>query len=176
MSELWGFQSGQQQRQVADDQHALAQASLVQSADQHTAAGVALESSEMTLAAQKQMLQLMKKTGDHQDDMEEGGAPELGGTEQLDTIPDGLDALARMALASGLPQQASDYASKASTIRKNAADIKAKASAQKIKELQMATGMLDNVHDEASWNQANSLYEMTTGQKSPFAGMPFSPD
>lgn len=176
MSDLWGFQSGQQQRQVADDQHALVEASIIKSTDEHAQAGVALESSEMTLAAQKQMLQLMQKKGSQQDDQEEGGAPELGGTEQSNEIPDGLDALARMALASGLPQQASDYASKASTIRNNAATIKEKESKLKIQELTMATGMLENVKDEKSWNQANSLYEMTTGQKSPFAGMAYSPD
>lgn len=174
MSELYGFQAGQRLRQQDDQARQLNQLAMQKGAQDIEAGKIALESSELALTAQKKMIDLLNHrdtaTADRQ-----SGAPPLGGEAETSTIPDGLDDLAAMAMASGMPQQAAEYASKASTIRNQASEIATRATDSRIKELKLIGNLLDNVHDQTSFDQANALYSMTTGHKSPFAGQRYNP-
>lgn len=180
MSELWGFQSGQSQRRQEDTQQALAQMALRKGESELMQADVALESSSLALESQKKMLELMRgqaaKRADAPQVEGDAPAPPGGSSMELNEIPDSLDALAKMAMQSGLPQQAAEYASKASTIRNNASEIQKRDNAVRISELTLASNLLSTVGDEASWRRANGLFTMQTGKPSPFADMDYSPE
>lgn len=175
MSELWGFQAGQSMRRQEDMQQALAQMSLRKGEAELMQADVALESSTLALDSQKKMIELMK-TRDAAQANRDTQAPVGGGVMESEDIPDSLDQLAKMAMESGLPQQASEYASKASTIRSNASEIRKRELDSRITELNLASNLLSTVGDEASWRRANAMFSMQTGKASPFADMEYSPE
>lgn len=180
MSELWGFQAGQSIRRQEDMQQALAAMSLRRGEAELMQADVALESSQVALDSQKRMLELMRgNSAKLQDAPKEIGDPAIppgAGVMESQEIPNSLDALARMAMESGLPQQASEYASKASTIRANASEIKKREFDTRMGELNLASNLLSTVGDETSWRRANALFTMQTGKPSPFAEMEYSPE
>lgn len=180
MSELWGFQAGQSIRRQEDMQQSLAQMSLRRGEAELMQADVALETSSIALESQKKMLELMRGQAAKRADapQQAGDAPAPPGASALESndIPDSLDSLANMAMQSGLPQQAAEYASKASTIRNNASEIKKRELETRTSELTLASNLLSTVGDETSWRQANSLFAMQTGKPSPFAEMEYSPE
>lgn len=180
MSELWGFQAGQSIRRQEDTQQALAQMALRKGQAELLQADVALETSSIALESQKRMLELMRgqsaQRADAPGEIGDTPAPAGAGRMESQDIPDSLDALAKMAMQSGLPQQAAEYASKASTIRNQASEIKDRDNETRISELTLASNLLASVGDETSWQQANALFTMQTGKKSPFANMEYSPE
>lgn len=178
MSELWGFQSGQSLRRQEDAQQSLAQLALRRGEAELMQADVTLETSQLALESQKRMIEMMRGKAAQQQDVSSGGTPPPPGSGAMESqdIPDSLDDLSRMALASGLPQQAAEYASKASTIRNNASEIRKRDADTKMSELTLASNLLSTVGDESSWRRANSLFTMQTGKESPFADMEYSPE
>lgn len=180
MSELWGFQAGQSIRRQEDMQMALAEMGLRKGNAELMQADVALESSQLALDSQKKMMELMRgnaaRQADAPQDIGDTPAPIGAGTLESNDIPNSLDAMANMAMQSGLPQQAVEYASKASTIRNNASEIKKREFDTRMGELNLASNLLATVGDEASWRRANALFTMQTGKPSPFADMDYSPE
>lgn len=180
MSELWGFQAGQSMRRQEDMQQSLAQMSLRKGEAELLQADVALESSTIALESQKKMIDLMKGRDAQKRDAPKqiGDTPPApgSGTFETEDIPNSLDELAKMAMQSGLPQQATEYASKASTIRSNASEIRKRELDSKLSELTLASNLLSTVGDEASWQRANALFSMQTGKPSPFGEMEYSPE
>lgn len=175
MSELWGFQAGQSIRRQEDMQQSLAEMSLRKGEAELMQADVALETSTIALDSQKRMMELMRGQQAQRTDAQSQAPPGAGAME-TDDIPDSLDSLAKMALGAGLPQQAAEYASKASTIRNNASEIKKRQLETRTSELTLASNLLSTVGDETSWRRANSLFAMQTGKESPFADMDYSPE
>lgn len=175
MSELWGFQAGQSIRRQEDMQQSLANMSLRKGESELMQADVALESSQLALESQKKMIELMRGRETQQRDSELQ-TPIGGGAMESEEIPDSLDELANFAMQSGLPQQASEYASKASTIRNNASEIRKRELDSRLSELNLASNLLSTVGDETSWRQANALFAMQTGKPSPFGEMEYSPE
>lgn len=112
------------------------------------------------------------------------GAPAAGVTRP-DGTPKPLsniyDDLARMAMGAGAPTKATEFAKAAGTLRaqeslvlsREAATELAGLRAQK-ERIDLTSRLLDNVKDDASWNQAQLLYQAMTGEKSIFAGLPYS--
>jgi len=175
MSELWGFQAGQSLRRQEDMQQSLADMSLRRGEAELMQADVALESSSLALESQKKMIELMRNRSAQQQNAQDSAPPGAGAMETQD-IPDSLDDLAKMAMESGLPQQAAEYASKASAIRANASVIKERELDAQTQKLTLISNLLSTVGDEASWRRANMLYTMQTGQESAFADLPYSPE
>lgn len=180
MSELWGFQAGQSQRRQEDMQQALASMALRKGEAELMQADVTLETSQIALDSQKRMLELMRgnaaKRQDAPQEIGDPATPAGAGVMESQEIPNSLDALARMAMDSGLPQQAAEYASKASTIRSNASEIQKREFDTRIGELTLASNLLSTVGDETSWRRANALFTMQTGKPSPFGEMEYSPE
>lgn len=143
---------------------------------------VRLEQAQMTLASQKQMMDLMKglDTGPTAPGGPAGpGSPQdamssIAG-DKSDGLADSLDLMANLSMKSGLPAQAKDFAVSASTLRKNAAEIQKDKTAGMITELNLVGSLMDGVHDEASWRQANAMYQMQTGKPTPYAKLPYNP-
>lgn len=174
MSELYGWQAGQHARQADDmakEMHGLAMRKGEQDIQQGE---ITLQTGEMALTAQKKMIELLNQRQSKATDSQ-AGSPPLGGVEESERIPGALDELAQMALASGMPTQAADYASKASAIRNQASEIATRQTTQRMKDISLAVNLLNNVHDQRSWSQANSLFAMETGRASPFAGHDYNP-
>lgn len=180
MSELWGFQAGQSIRRQEDANLALAELSQRRGEADLAQAGVTLENSKLALDAQKKMLMLMNSASaqrrDAPQDLGDAPTPAGGGAAEANDIPNSLDALANMAMQSGLPQQATEYASKASTLRNNASEIKKRDFDVRMSELNLAGNLLSTVGDETSWKRANALFTMQTGKPSPFAEMEYTPE
>lgn len=182
MSELWGFQAGQSLRRQEDTQQALAQLALRKGEQELMQGDLALEASSIALDSQKQMIELMRGESAAQEARTktalDTGVPVPAGASRLESqdIPDSLDALAVMAAKSGLPQQAAEYASKASTIRSNASEIEKRQFETKMSELNLISNLLSTVGDETSWRRANALFTMQTGKDSQFADMEYSPE
>lgn len=139
---------------------------------------VELEQAQLQLSAQKQMLDLMKGLGGPQPPAGvslPGEAVQQFAGDQTEYLASTMDALSTMALKSGLPEQAKDYAVSGSALRKNASEIQTAKINQSLKELNLIGSLMDNVHDEASWRQANAMYQMETGKPTPYARMPYNP-
>lgn len=180
MSELWGFQAGQSIRRQEDMQQSLAAMSLRRGEAELMQADVALESSQLTLDSQKKMIELMRGASAQRrnapQELGDNPAPPGAGALESQDIPDSLDSLAKMAAEAGLPQQAAEYASKASTLRSNASEIQKREFDTRMSELTLASNLLSTVGDEASWRKANALFTMQTGKPSPFANEDYSPE
>lgn len=125
---------------------------------------VELVQAKIALSTQERMLQLMSGAGDGS-----------GGTSpfKTDDLAGNMDALAQMAMASGNPDKAKDYATAGSTLRKNQVDLTDKKLSSDIKEMTIMSSLLDGVGDEAAWQRANAMYQIQTGKASPWARMPY---
>lgn len=180
MSELWGFQAGQSIRRQEDMQQSLANMSLRRGEAELMQADVALESSQLALDSQKKMIELMRggsaQRRNAPQEIGDNPTPPGAGALESQDIPDSLDSLAKMAAQSGLPQQAAEYASKASTLRSNASEIQKREFDTRMSELNLASNLLSTVGDQASWRRANALFTMQTGKPSPFADEEYSPE
>lgn len=128
-----------------------------------------LEAAKMALESQKRMLELMTQdqTGPA------GQKPSM--ISGADDLAGKMDRLAEIALASGLPEKAKDYATTGSTIRKNSIEITNKKLETDIKEMDLMSSLLQGVKDPISWQQANAMFLIQTGRQSPWARLPYHP-
>lgn len=153
MSDLYGAPSGQSAAE-ADIWAARLNSLAVNKGN------VELQSAQITLQNQQKMQQMMQG-------------------QQLSSNPEditsNLDNMAQIAFKSGNFEQGKQYATAASTIRKNASDIESKQSTMKSKNVTMFANLLQGVHDQNSWQQANALYQIESGEASPFAKLPYNP-
>lgn len=96
-----------------------------------------------------------------------------------------LDLLAGETAKAGMVNKAADLAKAAADIRSKTATTAAQQSAKRLNELKFIRenaelmGQLlgsPSITDENSWQAANELYAQQTGQPSPFAQVPYSPE
>ena len=135
--------------------------------------GVKLESARMDLQSQQKMLALLS-----QSDIGQGGSgpgsPPPDPTQKSYALSNSTMTLANFAMASGQPEKARQYANAASTISKNASEIQTKQIEGTMKKLQVFGSVMDGVHDEQSWQQANAMYQLETGEQSPYGKIPYN--
>jgi hypothetical protein len=131
------------------------------------------ETSEMTLANQKKMAELMMASS--------AAKPSIG---QVVTMADRFDKLAENAAGAGLTEEARKLAGTASQLRqREAAAVSSRVNAIKtnleiVRSRANLIGQLladVNPNDEASWRRANELFEFETGEPSPYTDQPYSP-
>lgn len=137
--------------------------------------GVELKQAQMTLAAQERMLQLMQGLGSGQPQNPQSHMMSTVAGDSSDQLASSMDLMANLAMQSGNPSQAKDFAVAGSTLRHNAAQIQKDRSAQMITELNFLGSLMEGVHDEASWKQANAMYQMQYGKPTPYAQLPYNP-
>jgi hypothetical protein len=95
---------------------------------------------------------------------------------------DQLEDMASLAMKSGLTASGAKLATQAADIRLKQAQMtqaqagafNKQATAAKA-ELDTVDRLLQGVHDQASWDAANSLFSQISGKQSPFAGMEYNP-
>lgn len=171
MSELWGVEKGLQiagQERAQQQMQALAQQqgqqNLQKGAQELEAGRMSLDAAKSAEASQKQMMEMMKNQ-----------PPEMN-------LADKIEQMAAFSLKIGQPEKAKEYASTASSMRKNAQEIEAGQLTDHLKTLETGRGILEAVkaapeaEREKAWAQGNQMFQMLTGKKSAFADMPYSPD
>ena len=100
---------------------------------------------------------------------------QMGGYQQGQSPYQMLGRMAQAAASAGDIKTSGDLYGKQMEILAKQADI-TKAQAQTSKaNLDFATNLLENVHDQASLDQANAVWQQTLGTKSPLAGQAYSP-
>lgn len=176
MPELFGFQAGQRLAEKDQIEQQLANLSLEQGQQQLRRGEVAikrdevdLKNAEATLSRQTEFLKLLKQSEGKS--LEGSAGTPVSEDRDLATR---LDELAELSMKSGFPEEAANYASKASQIKNNNSLIKSRENDERNRRLVYAAGLLDNVQDEQSWMQANMLYSIEFGEESPFANLPYS--
>lgn len=177
MTELWGAVAGMQAGDENNRQNAIVQMKkaafpLEQQSARLTLEeqGLKIQQAQMALEHQKKFMELMQAEP-------QGGAagkPD-DGSGVIDPLAAEMDRMGKAALGAGMPEQAKDYFTSASTMRKNQAEISEKASKAHADELTLVSNLLSNTHDQASWDQGNHIYEMEMGKPSPVAHLPYSP-
>jgi hypothetical protein len=131
--------------------------------------GIALKQAQLNLQSQEKMMAYLSKG------FGSAGQAAAGTQSSADQTSSMMDTLARYAAASGLPQEAKQYASTASTIRRNQAYISTQAITKQIKESDLYANLLDGVHDQQSWIRANAIFAVQTGRQTPWARLPYNP-
>ncbi|MDX2059920.1 MAG: hypothetical protein SFV24_19075 [Gemmatimonadales bacterium] len=106
-----------------------------------------LETQQIALDQQKRMQALMEGVD----------VPTADGPPDMAEV---MDTMAGLAIRSGNPEKAKEYASTASTLRKNTVEAAEKQQAQLMRRLDMLSGLADNVTDELSWRQALGTFAM----------------
>lgn len=130
---------------------------------------VRLQQAQMTLGQQKQMLELMKGG------MQQGQRQPGQADSQANDLANMMDSLSVMAAKSGMVEEARKYATAGSSLRTNASTIQTNETNAQIKHLNMIGSLMEGVHDERTWQQANKMYEMQTGKPTPYAKQPYNP-
>jgi hypothetical protein len=163
MADMFGTPVGRSQAEADINNRKLTELALAEGS-------VRLQQAKITLQSQKLMMQQMSKLG-------QGKAP--GGQASPDTdveeMASTLDQLAIMAVKSGLPEKAREYASTASTIRYNASNIQGNQLKAQIQHYNLLGSLMQGVVDERSWQAANQRYQQITGRPTPYAKMRFNP-
>ena len=128
---------------------------------------------ERALAQQEALARLLQQAGP-------GGVRAAGG--EAPSITSRLYNLSSLALDAGMPEKAMAIAKDASQIAQHEASaISSQARTtltrlQTIGERAELTGqMFGNAKNPTEWARANQLYEFQTGEKSPYADVPFDP-
>jgi hypothetical protein len=122
---------------------------------------------EHDLSAEEQLARLMSAQG----------APKPGEAPSAT-----LARLSGLAIEAGSPTVASNLAMRAAQTA-TAEATKARSGVQQMEaqfkidqgHQQLFSGLMADVHDQASWQRANGLYSLQTGEQSPLANMPYNP-
>lgn len=123
---------------------------------------VEIETARTKLDANKRMLELMNQ---------QSTTPSSQGYD----LSDSMNALAGMALKSGLPEEAREYVNAGANLRRTTSEIDNALFNQKMKHLQLLSNLMAGVHDQQTWAQANAMFKMQTGKDTPFAQQPYDP-
>lgn len=128
---------------------------------------VKLKQAQIALQSQERMMQYLSHMAGQNGQSGQDGSP--------GSMADEFYTLSQYAAQSGLTKEASEYARVGSTLEKNSASIEKMHFDRQLKEMNLFANLLDNVNDQASWNRANAAFMLETGQTTPWARMPYSP-
>jgi hypothetical protein len=126
---------------------------------------IEIQQATMTLAMQQRIMQAMQQ-------QDQGQAGPFAATTDL---AGKMDVMANIAMESGQPDKAREYATAASTMRHQNAQIQNAQVSAAMKDASLVGSLMENVQDQASWQAANLMYQAQTGRPSRWANMPYSP-
>jgi hypothetical protein len=172
MSELWGWASGQQQASQDQQKQMLTNLELSAGAQKLAAGDIAIKQANLQLQQQQRMLSLLQGATR----ASSRGSPAQQSQAQTESIASNMDMLANFATESGLGEQAKEYANTASTIRKNASQVEMNQAKLQQQHAGLTASLIENVHDQQSFDNSLMIYQLETGQKSPFAGQRYTPE
>jgi len=170
-SGLWGTPVGRiaAGQEMLDSAQGLSRIDLEAAHGRYYGAGA--QKLEADAAEQQQMAELARRAA---------GGPQGGASVSM---ADRMDALAETAMNSGLVTRAQVLSKDASLVRQreSAADSSQTTAVlnrlKGVREQAELTGQLfGGATDEASWQRAGELFEFQTGQRNPYAGVPWTAD
>jgi hypothetical protein len=138
-----GFGSGLAEGLNTSMQQQLGQVALQEGRIKVESEGIAVKQAQLMLDSQKKVAAALSH-------MNGDGDPANHAAQQLNAIAD-------IYAQSGLPDQAADYYSKASTLQKNQAEIASKVASDEMDDMQTASNILANVTNEQQLKQAAVL-------------------
>jgi hypothetical protein len=173
MTDLWGFQSGQQQAQQQQQATQLFQMQMAEGAQKIEEQGLVIKQTKQTMDQQAKVLQAIEQKK-AQRQAQSGQQPDMSPADkQAQQLYDYADAYAE----SGQPVAAAEMADKASTLQKNQGEIAKQTADAQFHRATTAANLLQDVHDERSFRQAIGIYQMATGDTSaPWEKMQYSPE
>lgn len=156
MSELWGFQAGQQEAQQQQQASQLFNLKMEEGQQDLQEKGLAIQQAKATLDQQAKIMKAAEAKR-----AQRGTAPP--GSSPIDTQVQNLFDYADAAIEYGNPVEASEIITKATTIQKNQVEMQVKQSEQAQSDLAWIYGNIQNVHDQASWQTFLMNYEVSLG-------------
>lgn len=152
MSELWGFQSGQSQRQADDQSKGLYALGMAEGALKIETQKFALDNAKLMQSRQEQAIKMMQ--------LAQPGTPGVKPTDDpTANVADVLYKMGGAEIESGLLEQGADHIKQASTLQENHQKIVNQTTADKIKKYDFAANLLNDVHDQSSWDQMKLIYQ-----------------
>lgn len=164
-NQMFGAPTGESQAYADIRANKLAEMTLAQGS-------VALEQAKLNLSSQKQMIEMMNQPGPQA--QAQGGKPPPTVSQSFD-LSSQMERLSQMALASGMPEKAREYAVAGSTLKNQASAIAKNDLDAQLKHFTLIGSLMAGVHDEASWQRANKIYQMQVGSPTPYAKLPYDP-
>jgi hypothetical protein len=159
----WGFASGfltgtQQQQAIQLNNIAIQEGPLTLEKER-----LANETTKTALDQHKKLIQLL-------DSVPKGGQ---------DPVADATNTLLQIGeseIKSGLIEEGTATFGKASMMMNQQSEIAKRAWDTTLAQTKYADGLLSTVHDQASWDQMNSLVQLQTGKPSALKDKPYSPE
>jgi hypothetical protein len=200
MAELWGFQAGEQQAQQYTQNQALFNLQMQEGGLKLEEEAVQTQTAKLALQQQQKMLELLSQRGAAQMTRQasaDGKQPLPGTGTPIDETADATEQAGLDLLAVGDVEHGSQTLERASTMRRNAAQIEKDSNDQRARDLTVASNLFANSKpkldaidaQEASgaidaqtadaarnriWQDGNMQYMSITGKPSPVAAQPYS--
>lgn len=171
MSELWGIQSGQSQRQADDQSKGLYELRMAEGAIDIQTKQLTYQNAALMQSRQEQAIKMMQLANGKQS----AGSPEHNPTVE---ISDTLMQMANIDFQSGLPEQGLAAVKSAVSLQAGHAKIVEQTTNDQIRRFSFFSNLLGDVHDQKSWDQAKMVYQSNfPGQLDlKIANAPWSPD
>lgn len=153
MSELWGFQSGQSQRQADDQSKGLYELGMAEGALKIETQKFALDNAKLMQQRQEQAIKMMQMA-----------VPGTPGGGQANSDPSAATAntlyeMGNIEIQSGLIEQGGEHIKQGAALQENHLKILNEQDKMKIKKFDFAANLLQDVHDQTSWDQMKTIYQ-----------------
>lgn len=165
---LTGFAAGFRTATQDVQQRQLAQLGMQEGQGKLEAQRIANQQAQLSLDQQRKLLSMMNSIGTH------GG--QMDPSQAADSMASQMQTLGNMAYQSGLPEQAKEYYKTASTIKKNQAEIDKSQQQILMRNADLVSRLMVNVHDQQSFDQAQALFTAVTGHPSRYSGARYTPE
>jgi hypothetical protein len=171
MSELWGFQSGQSQRQADDQSKGLFELRMAEGSIDLKTKQLTYDNAKLMQTRQEAAIKMMQSA------QGKPGATGSSADNPVEGITNTLFSLANIDIQSGLPEQGLDAIKSASSLQANHAKITHDTTMDQIRRFGFLSNSLTEVNDQTSWDQAKMIFQSNfPGQLDPrIANMPYSP-
>lgn len=156
LDDMFGFQAGARQRTLDD-------AALRKAALDDRQSELKIKSAEVELAGNEAFAEAVRSSKMFTNVVDEGD------------VPDVLTQMGNLAIATGNFTKGKDLLLAGSTVQNQHSLMARREAKTAYENMDMLGNIYSSVGSEREWNQANAMFEMVTGQPSPFAGTPYSP-
>src|SRR5262249_49355504 len=130
---------------------------------------IEVKQAQTTLDAQQRMLKAMQNLG------QTGQAGPQTPSGAAESAASYMDALGKMSLESGLPEQAKEYSNTGPNLRKNEPTIETNQNNVLLRHAELTGRLMEGVSAQASFDRANQMYQIVPGQPSRYAGARYTP-
>jgi hypothetical protein len=171
MSELWGFQSGQSQRQADDQLQGLYNLRMAEGSIDLKTKQLTYDNAKLMQTRQEAAIKMMQTATTHQ-----GAGTSENPTEGITST---LFDMARIDFQAGLPEQGLAAVKSAASLQANHAKIVQETGAAEMRRLTYMSNLLTDVNSQAGWDQSKMIYNANFPDNPippELAKLPYSPE